>query len=218
MLSILILRKWVPVLLYWMSFFCHVSVILIVVSVCTATGAWNWLIDPDTQKVCTHLLSHQKYWGTSTSLPETRRFLWATVTHIFTKSGEQVILLVFIYLCFAGLFLFIIMESSLLHHQLYHSHSSLFCWDTQTSCGTINVSFVAVRSVVCSVNDGVKHSDSATDSGKTFLKCYTFPIKACGLHLWLLLLQYCCPLSDSFSRIQHVLWWCECANLCYVRH
>ncbi|CAI5646105.1 unnamed protein product [Oreochromis niloticus] len=25
--------------------------ILIVVSVCTATGAWNWLIDPDTQKV-----------------------------------------------------------------------------------------------------------------------------------------------------------------------
>jgi len=27
-------------------------VILIVVSVCTATGAWNWLIDPDTQKVC----------------------------------------------------------------------------------------------------------------------------------------------------------------------
>lgn len=28
------------------------AVILIVVSVCTATGAWNWLIDPDTQKVC----------------------------------------------------------------------------------------------------------------------------------------------------------------------
>ena len=27
------------------------AVILIVVSVCTATGAWNWLIDPDTQKV-----------------------------------------------------------------------------------------------------------------------------------------------------------------------
>ncbi|XP_036067217.1 nuclear envelope phosphatase-regulatory subunit 1 isoform X3 [Oryzias melastigma] len=27
------------------------EVILIVVSVCTATGAWNWLIDPDTQKV-----------------------------------------------------------------------------------------------------------------------------------------------------------------------
>jgi len=27
------------------------SVILIVVSVCTATGAWNWLIDPETQKV-----------------------------------------------------------------------------------------------------------------------------------------------------------------------
>ncbi|MBN3321029.1 NEPR1 protein, partial [Atractosteus spatula] len=26
-------------------------VILIVVSVCTATGAWNWLIDPETQKV-----------------------------------------------------------------------------------------------------------------------------------------------------------------------
>uniref|UniRef100_H2S433 Nuclear envelope phosphatase-regulatory subunit 1 n=1 Tax=Takifugu rubripes TaxID=31033 RepID=H2S433_TAKRU len=25
--------------------------ILLVVSVCTATGAWNWLIDPDTQKV-----------------------------------------------------------------------------------------------------------------------------------------------------------------------
>ncbi|KAF2978818.1 hypothetical protein EK904_006067 [Melospiza melodia maxima] len=24
--------------------------ILIVVSVCTATGAWNWLIDPETQK------------------------------------------------------------------------------------------------------------------------------------------------------------------------
>lgn len=32
--------------------FCYsFSVILIVVSVCTATGAWNWLIDPDTQKV-----------------------------------------------------------------------------------------------------------------------------------------------------------------------
>lgn len=34
---------------------CHspvlAAVILIVVSVCTATGAWNWLIDPDTQKV-----------------------------------------------------------------------------------------------------------------------------------------------------------------------
>nr|XP_033798674.1 nuclear envelope phosphatase-regulatory subunit 1 isoform X2 [Geotrypetes seraphini] len=27
------------------------EVILIVVSVCTATGAWNWLIDPETQKV-----------------------------------------------------------------------------------------------------------------------------------------------------------------------
>uniref|UniRef100_A0A8C4XBJ9 Nuclear envelope phosphatase-regulatory subunit 1 n=1 Tax=Erpetoichthys calabaricus TaxID=27687 RepID=A0A8C4XBJ9_ERPCA len=26
-------------------------IILIVVSVCTATGAWNWLIDPETQKV-----------------------------------------------------------------------------------------------------------------------------------------------------------------------
>uniref|UniRef100_A0A9L0ILM9 Nuclear envelope phosphatase-regulatory subunit 1 n=1 Tax=Equus asinus TaxID=9793 RepID=A0A9L0ILM9_EQUAS len=25
--------------------------LLIVVSVCTATGAWNWLIDPETQKV-----------------------------------------------------------------------------------------------------------------------------------------------------------------------
>lgn len=24
--------------------------LLIVVSVCTATGAWNWLIDPETQK------------------------------------------------------------------------------------------------------------------------------------------------------------------------
>lgn len=31
--------------------FCCFKVILIVVSVCTATGAWNWLIDPDTQKV-----------------------------------------------------------------------------------------------------------------------------------------------------------------------
>lgn len=27
------------------------QVLLIVVSVCTATGAWNWLIDPETQKV-----------------------------------------------------------------------------------------------------------------------------------------------------------------------
>ncbi|KAB1273823.1 Nuclear envelope phosphatase-regulatory subunit 1 [Camelus dromedarius] len=27
------------------------EVLLIVVSVCTATGAWNWLIDPETQKV-----------------------------------------------------------------------------------------------------------------------------------------------------------------------
>lgn len=54
-----------------------------------------------------------------------------------------------------GLFLFIAVESSLLHHQLHHSHSSFLCWDTQTSCGTIN---------------------------------------------------YCCPLSDGFSRIQHVLW------------
>lgn len=56
------------------------------------------------------------------------------------------------YLCFAGFFLFVIMESSLLHHQLYHSHRSFFCWDTQTSCGTINVSFVAVKSVICFVN------------------------------------------------------------------
>ena len=40
------------ILLHRVSFSCHVSVILIVVSVCTATGAWNWLIDPDTQKVC----------------------------------------------------------------------------------------------------------------------------------------------------------------------
>merc|ERR1712035_163858 len=77
--------------------------ILIVVSVCTATGAWNWLIDPDTQKVS---------------------------------------------------FFFITVESPLLHHQLHHSHSTLLCWDTQTSCGAIN---------------------------------------------------YRCPLSDSFSRIQHVL-------------
>lgn len=38
-------------LLHWVSFSGLVSVILIVVSVCTATGAWNWLIDPDTQKV-----------------------------------------------------------------------------------------------------------------------------------------------------------------------
>lgn len=37
-------------LLHWVSFSCLVSVILIV-SVCTATGAWNWLTDPDTQKV-----------------------------------------------------------------------------------------------------------------------------------------------------------------------
>uniref|UniRef100_A0A8V0ZVT1 Nuclear envelope phosphatase-regulatory subunit 1 n=1 Tax=Gallus gallus TaxID=9031 RepID=A0A8V0ZVT1_CHICK len=29
----------------------YALVILIVVSVCTATGAWNWLIDPETQKV-----------------------------------------------------------------------------------------------------------------------------------------------------------------------
>lgn len=35
--------------------FCLIPVILIVVSVCTATGAWNWLIDPDTQKVRTEL-------------------------------------------------------------------------------------------------------------------------------------------------------------------
>ncbi|XP_044125687.1 nuclear envelope phosphatase-regulatory subunit 1 isoform X3 [Bufo gargarizans] len=28
----------------------QLKVILIVVSVCTATGAWNWLIDPETQK------------------------------------------------------------------------------------------------------------------------------------------------------------------------
>lgn len=35
----------------FLLFFFPFSVILIVVSVCTATGAWNWLIDPDTQKV-----------------------------------------------------------------------------------------------------------------------------------------------------------------------
>nr|KAF6285452.1 CTD nuclear envelope phosphatase 1 regulatory subunit 1 [Myotis myotis] len=28
--------------------------LLIVVSVCTATGAWNWLIDPETQKLSFH--------------------------------------------------------------------------------------------------------------------------------------------------------------------
>lgn len=36
----------------WKLYVCFCfKVILIVVSVCTATGAWNWLIDPDTQKV-----------------------------------------------------------------------------------------------------------------------------------------------------------------------
>uniref|UniRef100_A0A8D2F741 Nuclear envelope phosphatase-regulatory subunit 1 n=1 Tax=Theropithecus gelada TaxID=9565 RepID=A0A8D2F741_THEGE len=29
----------------------HWRMLLLVVSVCTATGAWNWLIDPETQKV-----------------------------------------------------------------------------------------------------------------------------------------------------------------------
>uniref|UniRef100_A0A3Q1FTK6 Nuclear envelope phosphatase-regulatory subunit 1 n=1 Tax=Acanthochromis polyacanthus TaxID=80966 RepID=A0A3Q1FTK6_9TELE len=40
-----------PLLVICVSLLRLVSVILIVVSVCTATGAWNWLIDPDTQKV-----------------------------------------------------------------------------------------------------------------------------------------------------------------------
>ena len=53
-------RIWCHVILNdvsWCIIWCKWSllfsfpVILIVVSVCTATGAWNWLIDPDTQKV-----------------------------------------------------------------------------------------------------------------------------------------------------------------------
>lgn len=54
--------------------------------------------------------------------------------------------------CSAGLFLFITVESSLLHHQLHHSDSSLLCRDTQTSCGTIYVSFclMAVEILICS--------------------------------------------------------------------
>lgn len=42
-----------------------------------------------------------------------------------------------------GLILFFVMESSLLHDQLYNSYSPLLCRDTQTSCCTINVSFYA---------------------------------------------------------------------------
>lgn len=38
-----------------------VSVILIVVSVCTATGAWNWLIDPDTQKVSVYVIKQDTF-------------------------------------------------------------------------------------------------------------------------------------------------------------
>ena len=57
--------------------------------------------------------------------------------------------------CCSGLLLFIFVESSLLHHQLHHSYSSLLCWDTQTSRGPINVSFVKCSwyEVVCFVFD-----------------------------------------------------------------
>ncbi|GAB1293444.1 Nuclear envelope phosphatase-regulatory subunit 1 [Apodemus speciosus] len=41
------------------------SVLLIVVSVCTATGAWNWLIDPETQKRC----PSSRPYGTTRSSP-----------------------------------------------------------------------------------------------------------------------------------------------------
>lgn len=51
-------------------FLCFLSVILIVVSVCTATGAWNWLIDPDTQKVsiCRESLTRREIRGIYISL------------------------------------------------------------------------------------------------------------------------------------------------------
>lgn len=58
----------------------------------------------------------------------------------------QSALFLFFPLCSAGLFLFITMESPLLHHQLHHSYSSLLRWDTQTSCGTIDVSFFCCSS------------------------------------------------------------------------
>ncbi|XP_033012646.1 nuclear envelope phosphatase-regulatory subunit 1 isoform X2 [Lacerta agilis] len=58
-------------------------IILIVVSVCTATGAWNWLIDPETQKVSffTSLWNHPFFtvscitlidWKTNIETPASR--------------------------------------------------------------------------------------------------------------------------------------------------
>uniref|UniRef100_A0A8C1TBV6 Nuclear envelope phosphatase-regulatory subunit 1 n=1 Tax=Cyprinus carpio TaxID=7962 RepID=A0A8C1TBV6_CYPCA len=97
--------------------------ILIVVSVCTATGAWNWLIDPDTQKVC-----------------QMKR------CQISVKCR---ILLICPYSCLSvmsslstGFFLLVFMESSIFHHQLCDSDWPFLCWNTQTSCRTIYVSFI----------------------------------------------------------------------------
>lgn len=62
----------------------------------------------------------------------------------FNKFKGFFVLFLVGFFCSPGLFLFFIVESSFLHDKLHHSYSPLLCWDTQTSCGTIDVSFVKV--------------------------------------------------------------------------
>lgn len=113
--------------------------------------------------------------------------------------------------CSSGLFLFFIVESSFLHHKLHHSYSSFLCRHTQTSCGTINVSFVRVLWNLVIIN--MTKCDLNVAMIFKGVKYCTLKKNTCGLLLWPLVLQYCCPLSDSFSRIQHVMWWCKWTHI-----
>lgn len=86
------------------------AVILIVVSVCTATGAWNWLIDPDTQKVCEIKRCYK--WGQIS--------IWCHIPLVCILMSSLS----------TGFFLLIFMESSVFHYQLCDSHWPFLCWNT----------------------------------------------------------------------------------------
>lgn len=118
-----------------------VSVILIVVSVCTATGAWNWLIDPDTQKVSVFVMSAWLCMWQS-RIPFTQ--ISVSVILVWLRVFACLISL-YLWLSFSGVFLLIVVEPSVLHHQLHHFDRSVLCWNTQTSRCTINVSFLLFK-------------------------------------------------------------------------
>ncbi|XP_032280341.1 nuclear envelope phosphatase-regulatory subunit 1 isoform X2 [Phoca vitulina] len=55
--------------------------LLIVVSVCTATGAWNWLIDPETQKIRDLIFTHSTVLIEHLCLPSTISDIGRTEMH-----------------------------------------------------------------------------------------------------------------------------------------